>query len=330
MRWYLCAASLFLLTACGGGGGGGVSTPVPVATNAPPAYTSYLRFIGPMAGRTTLQAVIREARSLAPKDAATPVPIMVVTSDTANGNSPGSGPAFGGQIEAVVSPMPSATNIPVTFSNTNSAATIAATPTPLPGQTPMPLPTGVIAVNNVNATAGATNIQTAGTATATIGSPVNQSPQVLVFSYKSISVDCDQTDIGSAAGWKYDASSASWVTVTDPAQADIYLIGPKCPGAFSAPTTSGYAQLNIPGGGLTQSTDNVFASIVASQCTNTETSVDMGFINTINPDGSQNTEVCAKTRDGLHVFKLFPNSFGPYPGSIAGAVEIAGSGIDGF
>ncbi|MHB8416412.1 MAG: hypothetical protein ACYDB1_13760, partial [Acidiferrobacteraceae bacterium] len=103
-----------------------------------------------------------------------------------------------------------------------------------------------------------------------------------------------------------------------------------CDGAFAVPGDNG--TLNFPGGGTLISTDSPFSALAASQWANTETSVGMAALMLQNADGSINAELIAKTRDGSHIFKVFPNSVGGSAGDLdyEGAVEVAGAGVDGF
>ncbi|MHB1770094.1 MAG: hypothetical protein ACYCPH_03430 [Minisyncoccota bacterium] len=332
------ALAILALAACGGGGsssggGGGYVPP-----NPPPPATTYsasLRFVGPLDG-VQIQSDLRQAQSVSPMSAATPLPIMIM-SPIENGYIGGSiyvGTNQQGVVQAIVSPSPASTPT-VTFSQTDASATIAPTPTPQPGITPPPLPAGVVAENGV-ASNGVDNVQASGVASAVIGSPVNQSPTTAIFQYMALGVDCiaPTGPIGvlpsgaGEPGWYY--TGTGWAQTTDPTKADIYVTGSKCDGSFAVPGDNG--TLNFPGGGTFISTDTPFSALTASQWANTETSVGISALMLQNADGSFTAELIAKTRDGLHTFKVFPNSFGGSAGDFdyEGAVEVSGAGVDGF
>jgi hypothetical protein len=155
---------------------------------------------------------------------------------------------------------------------------------------------------------------------------VNQTPATQVYAYRGIALYCAMPMIsGAASGWKYNGGT-DWVPATN-GQADIYLSGPGC----TNPSGEAHPTLHIPGGATTISTDFAFCNLSASQWANTASTVDLGVINQMNPDGSFNAEIIGKTADGAHTFKLFPNSFGGIsPGNYAGAVEVSGASVDGF
>ena len=323
----LSALAIVALAACGGGSSG--SNPIAPPTTAPVSYQAQIVFKGPLAGSQSGVSTLstgREIQSMNQRGilaapGATPVPIMVVTALAANGTLDGS-PAnvYGGVVQVVVSPLPSASP-QVAFSNTNNAAVLATA-------APTTLPSGVIAQENVSS-GNVVNTQASGVVTAAITNPISQSPQTQVYAYAPISISCANPEpAGSSPGWAY--ANGAWAPALSPGASDIYLTGPSCPGAFYATTPDPtYAVLNFPGGGSTISTDTPFSSISATQWVNTETSVDLESINTPQPDGSFSGEVLAKTRSGS-IFKIFPNSFGPFPGDVSGAVEVSGASIDGF
>lgn len=325
MKYWALACFTLALAACGGNSTGG--NPIAPPTPTPVAYQAQLVFKGPLAGAASGISTLSIGRSVQSMNqrgilaapGATPAPIMVVTALAANGTLDGSpSNIYGGTVQAVVSPAPSSSPS-AAFSNTNNAAVLGSiSPAPT-------LPANVVAEQNVTS-GNVVDTQSAGTVTATISSPVNQSVQTPVYAYAPISVTCENPEpAGSAPGWAY--VNSAWVTESTPAASDIYLTGPDCPGSFYAATAD--AALNFPGGGLLFSTDTPFSSLTASQWVATQTSVDMQTIDALNPDGSQNTELLAKTRGGA-IFKLFPNSFGPVPGDISGAIEVSGNSIDGF
>jgi hypothetical protein len=326
-RFLIAVGLAALLTACGGGGG--TLSPTPLPTNPATQYSSKLVFTGALAGRQ-IQSDLRQAESAMPMSAATPIPIMIFSPLTASGNLgsavyPG-GSGEGGYLEAVVSPQPTAAPT-TTFTQTNTNAKISPTPTPNPAQTPAPLPTGVIGEVFVSSN-GTPNVQSAGSASAAIGSPVNQTPAAQVYVYEAISLECAQPlNAGSAPAWKWNGSG--WVTVSAPSQADIYLTGPKCtvPGFASNET---YPTLHYPGGGSHFSTDTPFSNFNTSQWQNAETSYDLHSLVTSNPDGSNNGELLIKTADGAHTIKMFPAGVSSYPGEYDAAVEVSGASIDGF
>ncbi|MHB8406250.1 MAG: hypothetical protein ACYDCJ_12585, partial [Gammaproteobacteria bacterium] len=326
------ALAILALAACGSGGGssgggGYVPPPPPPATT----YSASLRFVGPLDG-VQIQSDLRQAQSVSPMSAATPLPIMIM-SPIENGYIGGSiyvGTNQQGVVQAIVSPSPASTPT-VTFSQTDASATIAPTPTPQPGITPPPLPAGVVAENGV-ASNGVDNVQASGVASAVIGSPVNKSPTTAIYQYMAVGVDCvsnrSSNPASSGPGWYY--TGAGWAQTTDPTKADIYVTGSKCDGSYAVPNDNG--TLNFPGGGTLISTDTPFSALSASQWANTETSVGMAALMLQNADGSINAELIAKTRDGLHTFKVFPNAVGGSAGDLdyEGAVEVSGAGVDGF
>jgi hypothetical protein len=317
----LALFAIAMLCACGGGGS--VASPATSAPTLTP-YAAKLVFVGPLNGTAAIAARTRglTLRRILDSGTGTPPPVMVISPMNADGTIDGiAASVFGGVVEAVVSPA--ATGSPqTTFSNTNGAVALATI-------APTSFPTNIVAEENAT-TSGTPNAQASGLVTAAIGAPVNQSPATQVYAYQAISVSCENPlPERSSPGWAY--ANGAWSAVSSPAQADVYLTGPKCPGAFFATTPDAtFAVLNFPGGGATLSTDTAFCSIAASQWQDAEASADMETIDTLNADGSQNTELLAKTRDGSHLFKLFPNSFGPYPGDISGAIEVSGSSVDGF
>lgn len=312
----LCAA----LAACGGGSSGGGITPTPIVTNQP-AYTSQIVFVGVLAGRA-IQADLRRAQSLSPMVSGTPVPIMVVSPMTAQdtiGNIGGSN-GFGGYVEAVVSPMPSSSPS-VTFTTDNPNSEFG---TPGPSVT---LPPGVIAQEPIGSNPSAINVQSAGTASAAISAPVNQSPTTNVYTYRAISLEC-ASPLAAASSPAWAWSGSTWNAVSTIAAADIYMTGPYCDAPFNSSESE--TTVHFPGGGVTISTDTPFSGIVATQWANTLTSADLAALITLNPDGSSNGEIVFKTSSGA-VVKLFPNgiSRGSNP-DYSGAVEVSGASIDGF
>lgn len=323
MKRFLLLGSFLMsaaLAACGGGGSSPVSVPTLAPTIKPVSYTSKLVFTGALAGRA-IQSDLRQAQSVAMDAAATPLPIMVISPIAADDTIDGSdATAWGGVVQAVVSPMPSASPS-TTFSNTNPDAALG---TPVPG-TPQPLPSGVIAQTTVF-TSGTQNAQASGTASAAIGAPVNQTPTTAVYAYRAISIRCKSPmPSGSASAWKFDGTQ--FVPTTDQTQADVYLTGPGCdtPSSESGPT------LHFPGGAVTASTDTAFCNITASLvATNPAVTLDMNAMNMKNADGSFNIEIIAKTADGTHTFKMFPGSFGAVDADYSGAIEVSGLGVDGF
>lgn len=331
-RWFAFFAGLLAvsLAACGGGGpSGGGPIPNPGQSSPPTTYASYLRFVGPLAG-AQVQADLRQAQEVAPMTGSTPIPIMVVSPLTSGMDTS----AWGGTVQVVVSPMP-LSSPSTSFALTDSDAVLQ-TPSPAPtGATPQPLPSGVIAQADVQS-GSSPESQTAGVATATIGSPVNEVATTAVYSYLSIDLECKWSNTpvtgtneyaGAHFGWSWNGSQ--WVGDDDVNTADIYLDGPGCRTAGSTNTAEPNATIHIPGGDVRFSTDTGFSSLTASQWTNTETSFDMQVVDQVNPDNSQNTEVLGRTKDGLHTFKLFPNSFGPQA-QYFGAIEVSGASVDGF
>lgn len=315
----IAALALSALTACGGGGSS--PSPVPVVTTAPKTYSSKLIFTGSLAGRA-IQSDLR--RAMDASGTATPMPIMVVSPVSADMDAS----AYGGLVEAVVSPMPSAAP-DTTFSQTNPNAVLHS---PAPGET---TPSGAVAFAQIFG-ANTPEQQSAGTATASIASPVNQSPSTPVYSYLSIDLECawsftstpgTNAFSGAHFGWKYNGSQ--WIGDDNAADADIYLDGPGCSTTGSQNTSEANATIHIPGGDIRFSTDTPFVGLTASQWSSAETSFDLLVADTVNGDGSQNTVVIGKTRDGAHTFKLFPNSFGP-TAQYFGAIEVSGAGVDGF
>lgn len=255
--------------------------------------------------------------------AGAPIPIMVVEPPVSGKDTS----VYGGEVQAVVSPVPSASPSSVTFTQTNTGAALT---TPAPGvSTPTP-PPGVVSqvqVNGVNVV----QTQSAGTATADIGAPVNQAPTTPVYSYMSIEMSCINGSFSPGGlqpaymhyiGWQWNGSS--WVGDTNASTSDVYMDGPKCQDSLN-PSESDYT-IHIPGGDVRISTDTPFSSIIASQWSSTETSFDPNAIGLINPDGSVQCMVIGKTRDGSHVFKWDAAN----AGCQFGAIETSGSSVDGF
>lgn len=327
--------SCSLLAACGGGGSTG-GNPIPQTTNPPPQtqYTAQLRFVGTLAGHTAMQSDLRRAQSVTlGSGTSTPIPIMIVAPIFNNCMPYDCAVEPGGQqgiVQAVVSPMPSIAPS-ISFSQNANGVSIIATPTPAPSTTPAPLPSGVIAETGIGNTAP--NVQSAGTATATIGNPVNAQPATPVYQYLGIAAVCDYT-VGPGAsevgpGWAWNGSA--WKPVSDPTQADLYVTGKYCTGSY-VDATDANGTLHFPGGGTLLSTDTPFSAIAASQWSNTEASVTSAALGVANADGSYNAILVAKTRDGQHIFKIFPTAFGDDNGGLnyVGGVEVAGAGVDGF
>lgn len=321
------------LVACGGGGGSGITPGTGGGGGGGGTHVTYsarLVFVGPLAGARAQSAQIQpELQSLRPQDDdSTPAPIMIASAISNNcnffcgvaGNSQG-------VVEALVSPQPSMT--PATsFSQTAADVELEPTPTPAPSATPAPLPSGVVAEDGV-ASNGATEVQTSGTATATIGDPVDESPTSPVYQYFAIAADCvsSQSPSGSGPGWAWNGSA--WVQVSTPAQADVYVTGSSCDGNYNVGADGG--TLHFPGGGVFVSTDTPFSSVSASQWSNAYTSMSIATLEIQNGDGSLNAELIAKTRGGA-IFKLFPNSLGGSTGDMSfdGAIEVSGDSVDGF
>lgn len=319
----LTIAMAAMLAACsggsGGGGGGLVPTPTPAPTATPVSYQTSILFVGGLAGNQ-IQGELRRPSDAGVSSSSIPAPIMVVAPFFSGLNTSG----YGGTAYAVVSPLPSASP-PTTFSQTNSNAVLT-TPAPAPsGQTPAPLPSGAIASAII--TSGSTvQAQVAGTATATIGSPVNAAPSTAVYSYMSIGLACQdqfQWDAGNNNHWGWKWNGTTWVADDSPATDDIYIDGPAClrnnPGEAST-------FVHVPGGDTRLSTDTAFYGVAASQWANSETS--FALLSGTNPDGSSPYFVIGKTRDGQHTFKLYPNNAGPP--LYFGGIEVAGAGVDGF
>ncbi len=242
---------------------------------------------------------------------ASPVPIMVVSAPESGIDAS----SFGGQVEAEVSPAPASTPA-VTFANTNPNAVLV---TPNPSASPSPLPTGIIAQAIVKGSASVQS-QVSGTASATIGAPVNQTPTASVYSYMSIALDANPGPGGVAGpgytahvGWKWTGST--WTPDDNTADADVYI--------------DASAVVHIPGGDTRLSTDTPFNAVAASQWANTETSFAISTAIQHNADGSNNGLVVGKTRNGSATFKLFPNTMEQGVGYF-GAIEVAGASVDGF
>jgi hypothetical protein len=320
MQRFLILGSFLALAACGGGSSGGVTplpSPTAAPTNKPASYTSKLVFTGSLAG-AQIQGDLRRAESIALDDTATPIPVMVISSFQSGVDTS----VYGGAVQAVVNPAPSASP-PVTFAQTNPDAVMV---TPNPSASPEALPTGVVSQVYVNGT-NAVQAQSGGTASATIGAPVNETPTTPVYSYMSIALDCGSGPGGVAAGtaepytnhfgWQW--TGTTWAPDDDTSTADVYIDGPGC-----VSDNQGEAQptIHVPGGDTRLSTDTPFCSVLASQWVNSETS----FVNPAisNPDGSYQLLIVGKTRDG-HVFKIFPNH--PF---LFGAIETSGDSVDGF
>ncbi|NNM92299.1 MAG: hypothetical protein HKL92_03070 [Candidatus Eremiobacteraeota bacterium] len=332
----LSALALFTLAACGGNSTGG--NPIAPPTPAPVAYQAQLVFKGPLAGAASSISTLSVGRSIQSMNqrgilaapGATPVPIMVVSNiDAADGCGAAgcAGTNAQGFVQAIVSPQPSSAPV-VVFSQTAPNAAIVATPSPGPSATPVPLPPGVTAEIGIGVST-ATMVQSSGTATASVGAPVNQSPTTQVYEYMGIAADCEQrySQTNSGPGWAWNGSV--WVQVSDPTLADIYVTGSSCDGSFGIPGDSG--TLHFPGGGTFVSSDTPFASVLASQWANSETSMPISALQIPNPDGSVNAELIAKTRSGA-IFKVFPNVAGGSTGEkdYEGAIEVSGSSVDGF
>lgn len=320
-----------LLAACGGGSSGGGYTPQPKQSNPPATtYSAHLRFVGALAGQTAIQSDLRRAQSVAlDAGTATPIPIMIAAPiETVSGlgcvaNECG----VGGVVQVVVNPAPSASPAATTFANTAAHVKIVATPTPQPGATPAPLPSGVIAEANVQ-NDGTDNVQSSGIASASIGAPVNQQPTTQVYQYMAVGLECTPRDSTYSPGWAWNGSG--WVTVFNPSQADLYVTGSGCSGNFAVAGDTG--TLHFPGGGTTISSDTPFSSVNASQWTNAQTGIAGSTLTAANPDGSVNAIIVAKTRDGQHIFKVFPNYMAAYGNGLdyAGAAEVSAAGVDGF
>ncbi len=335
----LCMKVLFfgLLLAALAVGCSGSSTGGPIGTPPTPqpvAYQAQLVFKGPLAGSQSGISTLstgREIQSMNQRGilsapGATPVPIMVLSPNapgTVLGAPQGS---FGGIVEVVVSPAPSASP-QVAFSQTNANAAISPAPTPQPGQTPFPYGANVVAVADV--TGGSTvNAQSAGSATATITSPVNTAPTTQVFAYQVISVNCLLQSPGDAAGFAWNGST--WTPETTIAASDVYNTDASsgCAAPFDSGTT---AVLNFPYGAVALSDAIPFSSLIASQWSNSFTSISCASLMAPNPDGSINATILFKTANGS-IAKLFPNSVGgnSIQCSLGGAVEVSGSSIDSF
>lgn len=304
------------LAACGGGGssssGGGVIAP---PTTTPTSYVAFLEFHGQMTGN--VQDAVRRAYShRLDSGTATPLPILI-TAPIENGCVAGYCVNTGNNyVQAIVSPKPTGTPA-TTFANTAPDVTIA------PTTVPSAAPTGVVAEAQVE-NSGADNVQTSGTASATIGSPVDQTASLSVYQYRAIGLECNTNgDANYSPGWAWNGTA--WVTASSPATSDVYLTGASCDGNFAVAGDPG--TLHFPGGGSLISTDTYFSTIAASSWTNTQTSATLAQIGSANPDGSFTAILLAKTATGA-IFKMFPNEIAQ--GIYAGGVEVAGAGVDGF
>lgn len=317
LRGAVAAASL-ALAACGGSTGGAPPTPIPTSTptTVPVSYTARIEFKGALA-----QAQIQGWLQRAPlDDAASPSPIMVLSTYTGGPTDDG----YGGQVYAMVSPLPSASPS-VSYDSSTQGAALS---TPNPAESPLPLPSGAIGYADVNGT-NATS-PCSGTATATIGSPVNETPTTKIYCYAPIAVDCSYTPgvegygVGSGLyyqhfGWKWDGTS--WAPDDDDTTADVYIDGPSCVDVNAGETVP---TIHIPGGDMRLAVSVSFAAVSASQWANSETSFTLADANT---DGL----VIGKTRDGSATFKWFSNSIQTYPGGIFGGIETSGGAPgDGF
>lgn len=320
-----------ILAACGSGPSGGpIPTPRPTVSPTPTPtpkvqYTSAIVFSGALSGRQ-IQADLRQVE-LKALTSGTPPPIMVVSPIASNGTIGGSSAnAFGGTVQAEVSPLPSATPS-VTFSTTTTDVLFQ---TPDPSSSPQ-LPSGVVAQANVGSNPTVQNVQISASASAAIGSPVNQTPSDQVYEYKAISLECPNVtgipmNPGSAPAWAWDGSN--WNPVTNLANADIYMTGPHCTGQYASSEVD--TTIHYPGGGTLVSTDNAFNSLLASNYVNSTGSfATLTQMIMQNGDGSENAEILFKA--GTVLVKLFPNSIqtGTTP-DFSGAIEVSGSSVDGF
>ena len=329
------AAVAAVLAACGGGGSSPIGGGVP-ATPAPIAYQAQIVFKGALAGSQSGASTLSIGRSIQSMNqrgilaapGATPVPIMVVSPMTASDNV---GIAYGvsslgGAVDVVVSPMPSSTP-QVTFASTNPNAVLQ---TPAPNASPLPLPANAIAQQLVGSNPNALNAQSAGSITATVGSPISSSPSTAVYTYAAIDLLC--APFQSAPPGTFPAfawNGTSWVGQNVIVGADIYLSGPQCTDA-GFQTNESQQTIHFPGGGATFSTDTPFAAFTASQWTNIETSIPVQSLDTMNPDGSFNSVILFKTASGA-VAKIFPVDLGiANGGEYGGAIEVSGDSIDGF
>ena len=297
------------LTACGGGSSapGGTITP---PTSPPVNYTATLKAVSPLGGNQ-IQAFLT---GIHPQSGtATPVPIMVVQPTKSDG-SIGSIGSNTVQVQVIVSPQPPSLVTP-TFANANTHVILT---TPAPGRTPPP---GVYAVEYASAdnTIGA---QSSGAVVANIGMPVNQSPTIQSYSYPGFTVGCT---VNSAPALKIVGTA--FVSASDIASADIYATGPNCAGVFNS---TGAQTIHFPGGGVMLSTYTPYVSVAATQWANTQTSSDIQTMMHQQPDGSFNALLVAKTRDGLHIFKVYPLQMQSVPVELSGPVQVAGASIDGF
>lgn len=339
MKSLLIGLVALILAGCGGGSSNPIGTP---PTPQPLVYQAQLVFKGPLAGSASGVSTLSGWRSVQSMNqrgilaapGATPVPIMIVTAPDTNSGPESS--AFGGEVQAVVSPMPSASPT-VTFSSTDAVAVINTPQPPVQGQTPQPLPPGVVSQAFVNGN-GAVQTQSAGNAAAVISAPVGESPTTAVYSYMSIALDCSPASAQSILpgatvnhfGWQWTGST--WIPDDNVATADIYIDGTN-PGSGQPCMAPNPAEseitVHIPGGDTRITSDTPFSSVAASQWANTETSFTLLQAAQLNPDGSNNGFVIGKTRDGLHVFKLFPNAIG-YTTGFFGAIGVSGDSVDGF
>ena len=333
-RFLLSLSALAALAACGGGSSS--SNPIAPPTTAPVAYQAQIVFKGPLAGSQSGVSTLsgyRDVQSMNQRGilsnvGPTPVPIMVLSPNapgTVFGSPQG---AYGGTVEAVVSPEPSASP-QVAFSSTNANAALSPAPTPAPGATPFNYGPGVVAVADVTG-GSVVNAQSAGTATATIASPVNAAPTTQVYAYQAIEVNCLLQFPGDAAGFSWNGST--WSPETTIAASDVY--NTDASSGCAAPFDSGSgttAMIHFPYGAVAISDDTPFASLTASQWSNAFTAIDCATLTAPNPDGSIDAEILFKTANGS-IAKIFPNSVGgnSIQCSLAGAIEVSGDSVDGF
>jgi hypothetical protein len=174
---------------------------------------------------------------------------------------------------------------------------------------------------------GAVNVQSSGTVTLSVGSPVNQMLVFTVYQYFPMAVLCNAGYNGGYPGWMW--SGTKWVSVGTPGQADLYVTSSSCTGAFAVSGDPG--TLHFPGGGALFSQPLVaFYQYSATQWIPSETALSYASLETNQPCPYV---LIAKTRTGA-IFKLFiaPESVQTPAGyaHLAGAIEVSGAGVDGF
>lgn len=246
----------------------------------------------------TTQAMRRRESS---GNGATPEPVQMAQNDGAFG-------ALGEtQVYAIVNPSPSPNTV-ASWAPIPAGAPVA-TPQPWQGsqgQTPPPSPApGILTLLPQNSS----GVITLSGSVPIPGAPQTVSPIVYVF--PMIPLACQPSNVqdpNSAQGVSFQNGKA--VTVSTPAQADLYIDGPHCSGAF-ANANETVSTLHVPGGFARWSLNSQsFLDITTSAWVNTATSIDWPTLQSTLSDATTAQQLWEAQTTSGHFVRFFLQAFG--------------------